>query len=69
MSLTLKMGNLNRISTPLAPGYVVHNLFKKKKKNPQVVSRTTSPLSLRCMDEATGFFMISPNPKICIKSY
>lgn len=25
------MGNLNRISTPLAPGYVVYDLFKKKK--------------------------------------
>lgn len=31
MSLTLKMGNVNRISIPLAPGYVVYNLFKKKK--------------------------------------
>lgn len=50
------MGNLDRIGTPLAPGYVVYNLFKKKKT--QVVSRTTSPLSLRCMEEATGFFMI-----------
>lgn len=69
MSLTLKMGNLSRISTPLAPGYVGHNLFNKKKNKPKVVSRTTSPLSLRRTDEATGFFMISPNPQICIKSY
>lgn len=26
------MGNLSRISTPLTPGYVVHNLFNKKNK-------------------------------------